>query len=140
MSRALRRRGTSRATPGSSAGWRRWRGSSCSTSAATGLSDPALDFPTTRERSEDLFAVLDAARSRRAVLFGVCGGRALCIQLAADHPDRVGGLVLHNAMARMLRAEDYPWGWEPEQYDRLLAGFEDAWLGRGEGLVAATRG
>jgi pimeloyl-ACP methyl ester carboxylesterase len=106
----------------------------------TELSDPALDFPTTRERSEDLFGVLDAARSRRTVLFGVCGGGALCIQLAADHPDRVGGLILHNAMARMLRAEDYAWGREPAQYDRLLAGFEDAWLGRDEGLVRRNPG
>jgi DNA-binding SARP family transcriptional activator len=83
----------------------------------TGLSDPALDVPTTRERSEDLLAVLDAAGSARPVLFGVCGGGALCIQLAADHPDRLAGLILHNAMARMLRTEDYPWGWPAELYD-----------------------
>ena len=66
----------------------------------TGLSDPALEFPTTRERAEDAVAVLDAVE--RAVLFGVCGGGALCAQLAANHPDRVQGLILHNAMARML--------------------------------------
>jgi DNA-binding SARP family transcriptional activator/pimeloyl-ACP methyl ester carboxylesterase len=106
----------------------------------TGLSDPALDFPTTRERSEDLVAVLDAAGAGRAVLFGVCGGGALCIQLAADHPDRVAGLILHNSMARMLRADDYPWGWTPRMYRRLLDAFEDAWLGKGEGLVRRNPG
>jgi pimeloyl-ACP methyl ester carboxylesterase len=52
----------------------------------TGLSDPALDFPTTQQRSDDLVHVLDAARSPRAVLFGVCGGGALCAHFAADHP------------------------------------------------------
>jgi pimeloyl-ACP methyl ester carboxylesterase len=106
----------------------------------TGLSDPALDFPTTRERSEDLVAVLDAAGSERAVLFGVCGGGALCAQLAADHPDRTAGLILHNAMARMLIRDDYPWGWTEERYAALLAGFDEAWMGDGAGLVRRNPG
>ena len=106
----------------------------------TGLSDPALDFPSTRERSEDLVAVLDDVGSERAVLFGVCGGGALCAQLAADHPERTAGLILHNSMARMLLAEDYPWGWTPEMYERLLGGFEQAWLGNGDGLVRRNPG
>jgi pimeloyl-ACP methyl ester carboxylesterase len=106
----------------------------------TGLSDPALDFPTTRERSEDLVAVLDDVGSERAVLFGVCGGGALCAQLAADHPDRTAGLIVHNSMARMLIADDYPWGWTPEMYERLLDGFEQAWLGNGDGLVRRNPG
>ena len=106
----------------------------------TGLSDPAIDFPTPRERSDDLVAVLDAAGSERAVLFGVCGGGALCIHLAADHPERVAGLILHNAMARMLRCDGYPWGWEPVRYEQLLAAFEAAWLGDGSGLVRRNPG
>jgi pimeloyl-ACP methyl ester carboxylesterase len=106
----------------------------------TGLSDPALDFPTTRERSEDVVAVLDAIGAERAVLFGVCGGGALCAQLAADHPDRLAGLILHNSMARMLRCEGYPWGWAPEMYARLVAGFDDAWLGNGDGIVRRNPG
>jgi DNA-binding SARP family transcriptional activator/pimeloyl-ACP methyl ester carboxylesterase len=101
----------------------------------TGLSDPALDFPTTRERSEDLVAVLDTVGAERAVLFGVCGGGALCAQLAADHPERAAGLILHNSMARVLADEDYPWGLTPEWYARFLDGFDQAWLGNGDGLV-----
>jgi DNA-binding SARP family transcriptional activator/pimeloyl-ACP methyl ester carboxylesterase len=106
----------------------------------TGLSDPALDFPTTRERSEDLVAVLDATGTERAVLFGVCGGGALCAQLAADHPDRAAGLILHNSMARMLVDRDYPCGWTRERYAQLLDGFEQAWLGDGAGLVRRNPG
>lgn len=106
----------------------------------TGLSDPALDFPTTRERSEDLVAVLDAVGSVRAVLFGVCGGGALCAQLAADHPERAAGLILHNSMARVLTDDDYPWGLTPEWYARFLDGFEQAWLGNGDGLVRRNPG
>jgi pimeloyl-ACP methyl ester carboxylesterase len=106
----------------------------------TGLSDPALDFPTTRERSEDLVAVLDAVGSERAVLFGVCGGGALCVQLAADHPDRVAGLVLHNATARLLGCADYPWGWTRAMYGRFLDGLDEAWLGDGDRLVRRNPG
>jgi DNA-binding SARP family transcriptional activator/pimeloyl-ACP methyl ester carboxylesterase len=106
----------------------------------TGLSDPALDFPTTRERSEDLVAVLDAVGSERAVLFGVCGGGALCAQLAADHPERAAGLILHNSMAHVLTDEDYPWGLTPAWYARFLDGFEQAWLGNGDGLVHRNPG
>lgn len=105
----------------------------------TGLSDPALDFPSTRERSEDLASVLDAAGSQRAVLFGVCAGGALCAQFAADHPKRTAGLILHAAFARLLAAEDYPWGWSDELYQRLLVGFEEAWLS-GEGLERRNPG
>jgi pimeloyl-ACP methyl ester carboxylesterase len=106
----------------------------------TGLSDPALDFPTTRERSEDLVAVLDAVGSEQAVLFGVCGGGALCMQLAADHPDRVAGLILHNAMARLISCADYLWGWTCSMYGRFLDGLDDAWLGNGDGLVRRNPG
>ena len=106
----------------------------------TGLSDPALDFPTTRERSEDLLAVLDAAGSERAVLFGVCAGGALCAQLAANHPDRAAGLILHNSMARTLTDADYPWGLQPEHYARLLDGLDEAWMGNGDRLVRRNPG
>jgi DNA-binding SARP family transcriptional activator/pimeloyl-ACP methyl ester carboxylesterase len=106
----------------------------------TGLSDPAIDFPPVRERSDDLIGVLDAADSQRAILFGTCGGGGLCLQFASDHPDRTTALVLHNAMARMLVADDYPWGWLPEQYERFLAAFDEAWLGDGTGQVRRNPG
>jgi pimeloyl-ACP methyl ester carboxylesterase len=94
----------------------------------TGLSDPALDFPTPHQRSEDLVGVLDAAGVQRAVLFGVCGGGALCAHLAAEHPERAAGLILHNSAARTLQADDYPWGMPAGLYERYLAAFEEVWL------------
>jgi pimeloyl-ACP methyl ester carboxylesterase len=106
----------------------------------TGLSDPAIDFPTVRERSDDLVGVLDAAGSQRAILFGTCGGGALCLQFAADHPDRTMALILHNAMAKMLKADDYPWGCPPEHYERFLAAFDEAYLGDGAGQARRNPG
>jgi pimeloyl-ACP methyl ester carboxylesterase/DNA-binding SARP family transcriptional activator len=98
----------------------------------TGLSDPALDFPTQQERSDDLLAVLDGAESARAVLFGSCAGGALCANFAADHPERTSGLVLFGAFARLLRTADYPWGWPPSKYQAFLDSFEQTWLSGGD--------
>ena len=40
----------------------------------TGLSDPAAELPTTQERVQDVAAVMAAAKSPRAVLFGLSDG------------------------------------------------------------------
>jgi pimeloyl-ACP methyl ester carboxylesterase/DNA-binding SARP family transcriptional activator len=106
----------------------------------TGLSDPALDFPSPRERSDDLASVLRAAGSPRAVLFGVCGGGALCAHLAADHPERVAGLILFNSAARTLRSDDYPWGVPVEFYRRFLAAFEEIWLDESDRIAQRNPG
>ena len=94
----------------------------------TGLSDPVLDVPTPQQRTDDIFDVLDAAGSRRALLFGVCGGGSQCIGFAAAHPHRVAGLILFGAAARLIKSADYPLGWTREQHERFLAAFEQAWL------------
>ena len=74
-----------------------------------GLSDPVRDVPTLEQRIDDVRAVMDAAGSKRAVLFGVSEGGPMSILFAASHPERVGALVLHGAMARTTEAPDYPW-------------------------------
>jgi pimeloyl-ACP methyl ester carboxylesterase/plasmid stabilization system protein ParE len=75
----------------------------------TGLSDPVSDAPTLEERIDDVSAVMDAAGSEQAALFGVSEGGPMSILFAATHPDRVSALVLHGAMARTTEAPDYPW-------------------------------
>ena len=81
----------------------------------TGLSDrrqtPDLDM-----RADDLRAVLDAAGSDRAVLFGESEGGALSAFFAATHPDRVLALVLYGSHARYAWAPDYPTGATPEAH------------------------
>jgi pimeloyl-ACP methyl ester carboxylesterase len=80
-----------------------------------------------------MFAVMDAAGSKRAVLFGVSEGGPMCALAAARHPERVARLVLHAAFARILRTPDYPWGWTPERFESYLDSFEEAWT-TGAGL------
>jgi hypothetical protein len=42
----------------------------------------------------------------------------------------------------MLVADDYPFGWLAEKYERFLAAFEDAWMGarRGPGTAQSQPG
>jgi pimeloyl-ACP methyl ester carboxylesterase len=74
-----------------------------------GLSDPVRDAPTLEQRVDDVRAVMDAAGSERAALFGVSEGGPMSILFAATHPERVSALILHGAMGRTTEAPDYPW-------------------------------
>jgi pimeloyl-ACP methyl ester carboxylesterase/DNA-binding SARP family transcriptional activator len=99
----------------------------------TGLSSAVVEWPAFVERVEDMLAVMDAAGSERAVLFGVSEGGAMCALAAARHPERVAGLMLHAVFARILRTPDYPLGWTRERVEAFLNSFEEAWT-TGAGL------
>jgi pimeloyl-ACP methyl ester carboxylesterase/DNA-binding winged helix-turn-helix (wHTH) protein len=75
----------------------------------TGLSDrvPVTEIPALEERMDDLRAVLDAAGSERATLFGISEGGPLALLFAATYPERVERLVLCNSYADRFR-EDIP--------------------------------
>jgi class 3 adenylate cyclase/pimeloyl-ACP methyl ester carboxylesterase len=64
-----------------------------------GLSDPVDGVPTLENRADDLRAVLDAAGSDRAALFGFSEGGAISVLFAATYPERVRALVLYGAYA-----------------------------------------
>jgi pimeloyl-ACP methyl ester carboxylesterase len=76
----------------------------------TGLSDRDADAPSYEQRMDDLTAVMDAAGSERAALFGISEGGSLSALFAATHPQRVHALVLFGTFARLTRAPDYPIG------------------------------
>src|SRR4051794_26117842 len=75
----------------------------------SGLSDPVAEAPTLEQRIDDVRAVMDAAGSERAALFGVSEGGPMSALFAAMHPERVTALVLYGAMGRTTEAPDYPW-------------------------------
>ncbi|ARQ71595.1 alpha/beta fold hydrolase [Streptomyces marincola] len=60
----------------------------------TGASDKPDEPYSTREFAADAVAVLDALGVRRAHVYGTSMGGRVAQWLAADHPDRVGALVL----------------------------------------------
>jgi DNA-binding SARP family transcriptional activator/class 3 adenylate cyclase/predicted ATPase len=75
----------------------------------TGLSDRPGDLPDLETRMDDVRAVMDAAGSERAVLFGYSEGGPMSILFAATYPERVVALVLYGTYARRMQADDYPW-------------------------------
>jgi len=75
----------------------------------TGLSDRGVGIATLETRMDDVRAVMDAARSERAVLMGVSEGAPMCLLFAATYPERTHALVLHGGMTRSTEAPDYPW-------------------------------
>ena len=54
-----------------------------------GLSDRPSDPPTLENSMDDLHAVLDAAESERAAVFGVSEGGPMSMLFAATYPERV---------------------------------------------------
>jgi pimeloyl-ACP methyl ester carboxylesterase/DNA-binding CsgD family transcriptional regulator len=70
----------------------------------TGLSDPAAELPTTQERVRDVAAVMAAAKSSRAVLFGLSDGGRVAVAFAAAYPGRTRGLILYGTSYRGPRA------------------------------------
>lgn len=89
----------------------------------TGLSDPVADVPTLEQRIDDVRAVMDAAGSERAALFGVSEGGPMSVLFAATHPERVTALVLYGAMGRTTEAPDYPWASPAEALRESAAEF-----------------
>jgi pimeloyl-ACP methyl ester carboxylesterase/DNA-binding CsgD family transcriptional regulator len=101
----------------------------------TGLSDPAQGPLTLADTVEDLGAVLDAAGSERAALFGVAVGASIGISFAARHPERVQSLVLWCSHARLMADADYPAGWSEEFFAAVVGGIEQGWA-NGYGIEA----
>jgi pimeloyl-ACP methyl ester carboxylesterase/class 3 adenylate cyclase len=99
----------------------------------TGLSDPVDHLPTLEERMDDICAVMEAAGSQRAFLFGISESGPMCTLLAATYPERTLGLILCNTFARNVYAEDYPWAMTVEQWDEGWKIAEPLW---GTGITA----
>ena len=102
----------------------------------TGLSDPVTEAPTLEQRIDDVRAVMDAAGSERAALFGISEGGPMSVMFAAAHPDRVTAMVLHGAMGRTTEAPDYPWASPAEALRESAAEFiAPYWGQQAEGMM-----
>jgi class 3 adenylate cyclase len=64
--------------------------------------------PAMQAWTDGLIAVLDAAGSERASVFGMAGSALPAMLLAASHPERVRSLVLWSPYAYFLRTPDQP--------------------------------
>ena len=94
-----------------------------------GLSDRVGLAPSVDATAKDIGTVLDAASSRRVILFGASEGGPACSMFAADHPDRVAGLVLFASLAKGSATPDYPHALHADQYDMWLRQLVAGWGG-----------
>ncbi len=85
----------------------------------TGMSDRVVGTPTMEERIDDVRAVMAAAGSTRAVLYGMSEGGAIGALFAATYPDAVSHLVLMGTGAV---------GWvRPEEAEQRARSLESRW-------------
>ncbi len=98
----------------------------------TGLSDRALADSSLEERMNDVRAVMRAAGSTEAALFGYSEGAAMSTLFAATYPERVTSLILGSAAARWFPAPDYPCGQGSDEMFEALVDIATHRWGQGE--------
>ena len=95
----------------------------------TGLSDRVADMPSLEVRMDDVRAVMDAAHSDQAALFGTSEGGPMCALFCATYPLRASALIMHGSYPRRTRASDYPFGPTEQEYRRWIDEMQREWGG-----------
>jgi class 3 adenylate cyclase len=93
-----------------------------------GLSDRVAE-QTLEERVGDVRAVMDAAGSNRATIYGWSEGGPMCLMFSATYPERTSSLVLYGTFASMQAP---PWSVTREGLEQGLSKWEAHW---GEGIL-----
>jgi class 3 adenylate cyclase len=96
----------------------------------TGASDPLPPdpLPSWEAYAEELHAVMDAVGMERAALL-TAGPEAgpMALFFAGTRPERTAALILADATARYLVADDYPIGFSSEETAAMVARAEELW-------------
>jgi len=88
----------------------------------TGLSDRVTGAPDLEVRMDDVRAVMDAAGSERAAVFGMSEGGAMSMLFAATYPERTRALMLYGTYAH------YPtWVLSGERLQNFIDVIERGW-------------
>jgi class 3 adenylate cyclase len=93
----------------------------------TGMSDRGAHDFTLEQRMHDVQAILDAIGCKQAALFGVSEGGPMSLLYAATYPQRTSALVIYGSYAKRSPAPDYPYGWDDQQWQRVLEDIEKNW-------------
>jgi class 3 adenylate cyclase len=96
----------------------------------TGASDPLPQgpLPPWEAYAEELMAVMDAVGSHRAAVLAT-GPQAgpMALFFAGTKPTRTAALIVADATARYLVADDYPIGFPPEAAEAMIARTQELW-------------
>jgi class 3 adenylate cyclase len=93
----------------------------------TGLSDRSSQIFSLEQRMDDVRAVMDAAGSDRAAIFGISEGGPMSILFAATYPERTTALIMYGAYAKRAWASDYPFGWRDGEWAAFFDNVDKHW-------------
>jgi len=96
----------------------------------TGLSDRVADIPSLETRMEDVRAVMDAAASERAAIFGISEGGPMTLLFAATYPDRAWAAVIYGGFVRGTWSPEFPYEPTVAEYDQSIATIPQSWASR----------
>jgi class 3 adenylate cyclase len=89
-----------------------------------GLSDRGPEPPVLELQRDDVGAVMDAAGSEEAIVFGGARAATMSMLFAATHPERTKALILYAPVAKTVSTPDFPYGKSPEEqamfFERFL--------------------
>ena len=97
----------------------------------TGLSDRVneKELPNMDQRAEDLMAVMEHAKIRKAALFGLSEGGPLAMHFTATYPKKVTKLILFGSFAKWVRSTDYPYGLDEKGHLKTINYMAENWGG-----------
>ncbi|MGH2820095.1 MAG: alpha/beta fold hydrolase, partial [Actinomycetota bacterium] len=99
-----------------------------------------LDRPgTLEEQVEDFTAVMDAAGSQRAVLFGTIDAGTIALAFAAAHPERTRAVVAFETAPRWTRSDGDDYGVDPDVLSRFAQATQAMDLETQLSIVAPSR-
>ena len=93
----------------------------------SGLSDRDVGSPTLEQRTDDIRAVMDAAGSQKASLFGVSEGGSMTCMFAASYPERTHSIILLGCTPCSAWKPDWPLGTKRDDFERWLKDTEAQW-------------
>ncbi len=93
----------------------------------TGLSDRVREVQSLETTIDDIRAVMDDARSERAVVWTGLSSTGIGLLFAATYPERCAGLVLIDPQVRGTRSRDYVWAPTAEEWRERLRAVRLGW-------------
>ena len=99
-----------------------------------GLSDRGTEPPVLELQRDDVEAVMDAAGSEEAIVFGGARAASMALLFAATHPNRTRALILYAPVAKTVSTPDFPHGNAPEVQEEFFERFQRE-VGTGQNLA-----
>lgn len=104
----------------------------------TGMSDRDVGAPTLEQRTDDIRAVMDAAGSEKASIFGVSEGGSMTMMFAAIYPERVNSIILAGCYPCKAWKADWPHGRRQAEVEKDIENLRENWGDFGDFLKSVA--